>query len=259
MPREVSMTRPVFEIENVTKTYPCGWLGRGRLTALKNASLKAHAREVIGLVGPNRAGKTTLVKILLSLSAPTSGRGWRFGQPLADRRTLARVGYVHENPAFPRYLSAMELLQLCGALTLMPPAQVRGKAEELLRRVGLADRMREPISRFSKGMIQRLGLAQAVLNDPELLVMDEPAESLDLEGRHLVRSFVRERRDRGGTVLLVSHHLDEVEELCDRIVVLVSGRVAEDRPISELQPRAEKSKAKSLNQVLQPYYASACP
>jgi len=242
----------------VTKTYPQGWFGQRRLTALKNVSLRAEPGEVIGLVGPNRAGKTTLIKILLSLCSPTSGRGSRFGQPLANRRTLARVGYVHENPAFPRYLTARELLHLCGALTLVPEGKLRGRIDELLHRVGLADRAREPIARFSKGMIQRLGLAQAILNDPELLVMDEPAESLDLEGRYVMRSIVRERRERGATVLLVSHHLEEIEELCGRIVVLVSGRVAEDRPLAELRPTSDKAGQKPLNQVLQPIFAAAC-
>src|SRR5262249_58596071 len=133
------------------------------------------------------------------------------------------VGYVHENPAFPRYWDATGLLQYCGALTLMDEPTVRRRSGELLERVGLADRCREPIAGFSKGMIQRLGLAQALLNDPDLLVLDEPTEGLDLAGRQLLRQIVQKQKQQGKTVLLVSHVLPEVEMLCDRVGVVRQG------------------------------------
>jgi ABC-2 type transport system ATP-binding protein len=151
--------------------------------------LRIESGEVFGLLGPNRAGKTTLVKMLLSLCRPTAGEVFRLGRPLSDRSTLGQVGYVHENHAFPRYLSAADLLEYYGALTLMPSDLVRERVPRLLERVGLADRSREPIARFSKGMLQRLGIAQALLNAPRLLVLDEPTEGLDLNGRRLCVSW----------------------------------------------------------------------
>src|SRR5262249_23030375 len=153
--------------------YRVGLTKRRFLRALAGVSLRVDAGEVFGVVGPNRAGKTTLVKVLLSLCRPTTGRVQRFGQPASARRTLGRVGYMHENQAFPRYLSATELLEYYGALARVPAAELRKRVPALLERVGLADRSREPISRFSKGMVARLGLAQALVNSPDLLVLDE--------------------------------------------------------------------------------------
>src|SRR5262249_26144062 len=150
------------------------------------------------------------------LCRPTAGRVLRFGRPAADRRTLARVGYVHENHAFPRYLSATALLHYYGALALLPEPVVRERVPQLLERAGLADRAREPIARFSKGMVQRLGVAQALVNDPDLLVLDEPSEGLDLAGRQVIREVIAEQRRKGGAVLLVSHVLGEVEQVCDK-------------------------------------------
>src|SRR5262245_6611695 len=166
----------VAEFDNVCKDYPTGLLPGPKLRAVAGVSLHVRPGEVFGLLGPNRSGKTTLVKLLLSLARPTSGRVRRLGRPASHRATLARVGYVHENQAFPRYLTAAALLEYYGALSLMEAARARQRAGELLELVGLADRSREPISRFSKGMVQRLGLAQALLNEPDLLVLDEPAE-----------------------------------------------------------------------------------
>jgi ABC-2 type transport system ATP-binding protein len=216
----------IAEFHDVTKTYPWGLLKRKAVTAVAGVSLRVERGEVFGLLGPNRAGKTTLIKMLLSLCRPTSGQVSRLGRPAADRSTLARIGYVHENQAFPRYLTATDLLVLYGALTLLPEPEVRARAAELLELVGLEDRAQEPIARFSKGMIQRLGLAQALLNDPELLVMDEPSEGLDLTGRQLTRTILSEQRQAGRSVILVTHLLADVESACDRVGVVVGGRVA---------------------------------
>jgi ABC-2 type transport system ATP-binding protein len=172
--------------------------------------------------------------LLLSLCRPTEGDVFRFDRPAEERRTLARVGYVHEAPAFPRDLSAAGLLDYYGTLSLVPRAELRRRIPLLLERVGLADRAREPIGRFSKGMVQRLGLAQALINEPDLLVLDEPTEGLDVSGRELVREVVAERRAQGGTVVLISHALAEVERLCDRAVILNEGRVVHDGPLADL-------------------------
>jgi ABC-2 type transport system ATP-binding protein len=215
----------VADFENLGKVYRTGLFGQGRRMAVENITFRIESGAVFGLLGPNRAGKTTLVKILLSLCQPTTGRAVRFQRPLTERGTLAKVGYVHENPAFPRYLSAPALLEYFGALAQLPEPVVRRRAGELLELVGLADRRAEPIAGFSKGMIQRLAVAQALLNDPELLVLDEPSEGLDMEGRRLVREVIAERRRRNLTVLLVTHVLSEIEEICDRLAVLVGGRL----------------------------------
>ncbi len=225
---------PVIEFVNVTKEYPCGVLGRRRLRAVHAVSFDVRPGEVFGLLGPNRAGKTTLVKLLLSLCRPTAGQVRRFGRPAADRSTLARVGYVHENQAFPRYLSARSLLEYYGALHLVGADVLQARVPQLLERVGLADRAREPIARFSKGMIQRLGIAQALLGDPELLVLDEPSEGLDLAGRQLVRDLLRDQKARGRSALFVSHVLPEVERVCDRVAVLRGGELAHLGPVGDL-------------------------
>jgi ABC-2 type transport system ATP-binding protein len=255
--RPASATPPaaaVAELNNVVKNY-AGGLFRRPVQAVRGVSLRVKPGEVFGLLGPNRAGKTTVVKLLLSLSRPTSGEVRRLGAPASDRRTLARVGYVHENHAFPRYLSAAELLRYYGALSLVPYEALRTRVPQLLERVGLADRSREPIARFSKGMVQRLGIAQALVNDPQLLVLDEPTEGLDLAGRQMLREVVREVRARGGSVLLVSHVLSEAEHLCDRVAVLVNGQVIHTGPLDELLKSG--SKTRSLEKALQELYGKA--
>jgi ABC-2 type transport system ATP-binding protein len=210
--------------------------------------LRLERGEVFALVGPNRAGKTTLVKLLLSLARPTKGTGFRLGLPLADRRSLARVGYVHENHSFPRYLGARELLECYGALSLIPWETLRQRVPLLLERVGLADRSREPIARFSKGMLQRLGVAQALLTDPLMLVLDEPAERLDLAGRQMLLEVMAEVRGRNGSVLLVSHALSEAERLCDRVGVLVGGRLIHVGPPEEMT-RAGRSLTEAIREM----------
>jgi len=241
-------SRTVAEFENVCKVYP------GGVVALDKVSLTVHAGEVFGLVGPNRAGKTTLVKILLSICHPTSGVIRRLSRPWEIRATLAQVGYVHESQAFPRYLTAAGLLEYYGALSGMASQTVRARAGELLNQFGLADRTREPIARFSKGMLQRLALAQALLNDPELLVLDEPSEGMDLSARRLLHQVILERRQAGASVILVSHALSDVERLCDRVAVLRQGRLAYLGGVSDLSATALGGEP-SLEDALAPLYA----
>jgi ABC-2 type transport system ATP-binding protein len=245
------MSMLVFD--NIAKEYPSGFLGRQRLRAVDGVSFAVQPGEAFGLLGPNRAGKTTLVKLLLSLCRPTSGTVTRLGRPASDRSTLARVGYVHENPAFPRYLSATALLHYFGALTLIPEPTVRKRVPELLQLTGLADRAHEPISRFSKGMVQRLGLAQALLNEPDLLVLDEPNEGLDLVGRQLVRDVVQRQKSSGGSVLFVSHVLTEVEKMCDRVAILVGGRTQFVGTLDALL-RDSAGVTRPLEVALKPFY-----
>lgn len=220
--------------EDVHKVYKTGPFGRAGVAAVRGVTLSVPTGTVFGLLGPNRAGKTTLVKLLLSLARPTAGTTTRFGESSRVKRTLARVGYMHENHAFPRYLSATEVLKFYGGLSGVPSSEVGRRATDLLERVGLADRGREPISRFSKGMVQRLGLAQALVNRPDLLILDEPTEGLDLFGRQLLRDVVGELKRAGRTVLLVTHVLSEVEELCDELAVIVAGKLAYRGNLTEL-------------------------
>ncbi len=247
----------IVELENVSKVYASPWRPRQQLRALDRVSLSVGGGEIFGLVGPNRAGKTTLVKILLSICRPTEGRVLRLGAPWWYRETLARVGYVHESQAFPRYLTAATLLEYYAALTQVPRAVVRQRGPELLERVGLADRSREPIGRFSKGMLQRLALAQALINDPELLVLDEPSEGMDLSARRLLDEVLVERRAHGLTAILVSHALTDVERLCDRVAVLRAGRAAFVGKLSELVVERAGSAPGTLERALEPFYEEA--
>jgi ABC-2 type transport system ATP-binding protein len=243
------------EFRGVCKTFTHPVFKKRTIQALNGISLAIQPGEVFGLLGPNRAGKTTLVKILLGLCRATSGEVSRLGRPVSDKRTLTHVGYVHENHAFPRYLTAAGLLEFYGALTLVGQEVLRERIPQLLERVGLADRSREPIGRFSKGMLQRLGMAQALLNTPKLLVLDEPTEGLDLSGRVLLREIVDEVRGRAGSVLLVSHVLPEVEKLCDRVGVLVGGRLAHASSVEDLL--RSTSKTRSFEEALAKIYRRA--
>jgi ABC-2 type transport system ATP-binding protein len=236
----------------VEKRYPTGLFGRGGVVAVRGVTFDVPTGSVFGLLGPNRAGKTTLVKLLLTLARPTAGTVTRLGQPIRDRRTLARVGYMHENHAFPRYLSPAEVLRFYGGLSGVDPAALPKRADLLLERVGLADRAGDPIGRFSKGMVQRLGLAQALINEPDLLILDEPTEGLDLNGRQLLREVVRDQRRAGKTVLLVTHVLGEVEELCDELAVVVAGKLAYRGNVAALL-----GGGKSLEAALRALYSSS--
>lgn len=220
--------------ENVQKDYVVSPLSRRKITALRGVSLSIPSGSVFALLGPNRAGKTTLIKLLLSLARATSGSIIRLGQPSSEHSTLGRIGYMHENHAFPRYLSASEVLHFYGGLTGLSSAELPNRVENLLERVGLADRKDDRIANFSKGMVQRLGLAQAIMNEPDLLILDEPTEGLDLTGRKLLRSIVRESQSAGKTVIMVSHVLPEVEELCDDLAVIVLGTIVHQGKLSEL-------------------------
>jgi ABC-2 type transport system ATP-binding protein len=250
------MPTAVAEFVDVSKTYRAPLRPGRTVQALSGVSFGIEAGEVFALLGPNRAGKSTLLKVLLGLCHPSSGRVFRLGRPLEERSTLARIGYMHENQAFPRYLTAVNILELYGNLSWIHPSSLRTRVPALLDRVGLADRAREPIARFSKGMVQRLALAQALLAEPDLLVLDEPLEGLDLSGRMLLQEVVAEQRRAGKTVLIVSHALGEVARLCDRLVVLVSGRVAYRGSLASLLHSPDTGGERSLEEALDSIYRS---
>ena len=246
----------VAEFVDVSKTYRRALPLRPQVEALRGVSFGIEAGEVFALLGPNRAGKTTLLKILLGLCHPSRGRVLRLGHPLSERSTLGRIGYMHESQAFPRYLTALQLLEFYGELSGIPRSVRRIRAPELLERVGLADRAREPIARFSKGMVQRLALAHSVLAEPDFLVLDEPMEGLDLNARRLLQEIVTLQRSAGKTVLIVSHALGEVAHVCDRLAVLVAGRLAYLGSLDSLLPCPRDGRERSLEEALEPIYRS---
>jgi ABC-2 type transport system ATP-binding protein len=255
------MTRAIVEFQNVSKTYRAGLLRRRAIHALREVSFQVRGGSVFGLLGPNRAGKTTLIKVLLSICRPTSGTVLRLGRGAAVRGTLSQVGYVHESPAFPRYLTARGLLDYYGALSLLPRRELAARVPRLLDEVGLNDRAGETIASYSKGMLQRLALAQALVNDPELLVLDEPTEGMDLSARKLFHEIIRRRKAQGRTAILVSHSMADVGRLCDELAVLRGGQLAFQGMLADLIGEGGHhvpmvgGDADSLQEALEPIYA----
>jgi ABC-2 type transport system ATP-binding protein len=204
----------------------------GDTVAVRGLTLQVQPGEVFGFLGPNGAGKTTAIKMLLGLVAPTSGGASLLGAPLGDRATRARIGFLPEHFRFHDWLTAAEFLTLHGQLYGMPAGRLRQRAPALLELVGLSSFGHKQLRTFSKGMLQRIGLAQALLNDPALVFLDEPTSGLDPVGRRLVRDIIHDLRSRGTTVFLNSHLLSEVEITCDRVAFIKHGEVLR---VSELK------------------------
>jgi ABC-2 type transport system ATP-binding protein len=189
---------------------------------------------VFGLLGPNGAGKTTLVKLLLAIAFPTSGRATVLGCRPGDVRAKARIGYLPESHRYPPHLTADQVLHHFGRLSGIPAPERARRVDELLRRVRLEEWRRTRVSKFSKGMLQRLGLAQALLNRPDLVILDEPTEGLDPIGRREIRDLLLEEKRRGATIFLNSHLLSEVERVCDRVGILRDGRLVREGSVEDL-------------------------
>ena len=202
--------------------------------AVDDLSLTVERGEVFGFLGPNGAGKTTSVKMLLNLITPTSGEGSLFGHPLSDPQVRARVQFLPEHFRFHEWLTASEFLHLHAALYQMDPQKAHHRVGELLELVSLTPHAQKKLKQFSKGMLQRIGLAQALLNQPELVILDEPTSGLDPVGRLMVRDIIRELRATGVTVFLNSHLLSEVEITCDRVAFIKHGQVVQISPLHTL-------------------------
>jgi ABC-2 type transport system ATP-binding protein len=222
-------------IDNLTKDYQVGFWRKRPYRALDRLSLEVQTGEIFGFLGPNGAGKTTTLKLLMQLIFPSSGRAEILGRPVGDVAARQRVGYLPENPYFYDYLSADELLQYFGHLFGYSRSEARARAARLLDRVGIGpERRRQQLRKYSKGMIQRVGIAQALLNDPEVIFLDEPMSGLDPLGRREVRSLILELRDQGRTVFFSSHILADAEALCSRVAVLAGGRLAATGRLSDM-------------------------
>jgi ABC-2 type transport system ATP-binding protein len=215
---------PLIRLEGLSKTFH-GHLGIGSHLAVDGLTLEVGRGEIFGLLGPNGAGKTTTLKMMLGLLRPTRGRVSLFGRPPQDAAARARLGFLPENPYFYDYLTGREFLDFYARLQGIPAAARAALVERTLRRVGLAARGDAALRKYSKGMIQRLGLAQAIQHDPELVILDEPMSGLDPVGRREVRDLILGLREAGKTVFFSSHILQDAEMLCDRVAIVVDGKL----------------------------------
>jgi ABC-2 type transport system ATP-binding protein len=219
---------------NLTKDYDVGFWRKRPYRALDRLTLDVEAGEVFGFLGPNGAGKTTTLKLLMRLVFPTSGEAELLGRPIGDMSVKRRVGYLAENPYFYDYLTAEELLDYFAGLFGYGAAERRVRSSRLLDQVGIGAERRMQLRKFSKGMLQRVGIAQALVNDPELVIFDEPMSGLDPLGRRAVRALILSLRDKGVTVFFSSHVLSDAEALCSRVAILAKGRLVTTGRLSEM-------------------------
>jgi ABC-2 type transport system ATP-binding protein len=217
-----------IDLQNVTKIY------HRRIHALQGVSMQVNRGEIFGLLGPNGAGKSTLVKIMVTVVRPTTARGMILGHSIGHKGTLARVGYLPENHRFPRYLTGRQVIEFFSALAKTDRSTRKKRAAELLDLVGMTAWADSKISQYSKGMLQRVGLAQALGANPDLIILDEPTDGVDPSGRRDIRQVLLHLREQGATVFINSHLLSELETVCDRVAILVGGKVARQGSVDEL-------------------------
>jgi len=223
-----------IEAEGLSKVYRNGIFRRQEVAALTDFSIQVAPGQIFSLLGPNGAGKTTFIKMLLSLASPTSGTASILGQKLPDVRVREKVGYLPENHRYPGYLTGDQVLRYFGELGGAPRAAIRGRVDVLLGLVGLAQWRTMKVKKYSKGMLQRLGLAQALMNEPEILFLDEPTDGVDPVGRKEIREILKDLKQRGKTIFLNSHLLSEVELVSDRVAVLDRGRLLKVGTVDEM-------------------------
>ena len=217
-----------IEVNGLTKYY-----ARGKIKALDDLSLKVNRGTIFSLLGPNGAGKTTLIKLLLGIAFPTRGSGEILGTSISRYKSHAKVGYLAENHHFPEFLPPKQILYYYGKMAGMKKEDLNQRTPELLALVGLADWQEIKIKKFSKGMMQRVGIAQALINDPELLFFDEPTDGIDPVGRREIRDLLKKLRDQGKTIFLNSHLLSEVERISDEVAILKNGKLLEKGTVQE--------------------------
>src|SRR5438270_633836 len=220
--------------DELTKDYAIGFWRKRPYRALDRLTLDVEPGEVFGFLGPNGAGKTTTLKLLLQLVFPTSGRAELLGRPLGDLAARRKIGFLPENPYFYDYLTAEELLRYIASLFGYRGSERTARASRLLDLVGIGAERRMQLRKFSKGMLQRVGIAQALINDPELVTLDEPMSGLDPLGRRDVRALILRLRDRGCTVFFSSHVLSDAEALCNRVAILAKGRLVATGKLTDI-------------------------
>ncbi len=218
----------VIDITGVEKTY------KRRIKALRGVDLQVGEGEIFGLLGPNGAGKSTLVKIMMTVISPSKCSGTVLGQKIGDKEALRQIGYLPEHHRFPPYLTGRQVLEHFGAMSGIKRKQRKDKASELLELVGMGNWHKDKLGSYSKGMRQRVGLAQALMNDPKLVVLDEPTDGVDPSGRRDIRNILTHLKDEGRTIFLNSHLLSELEMVCDRVAIMVHGLVRTQGTIDEL-------------------------
>jgi len=227
----------ILSVRGLEKTFKGGLFGRKGFQALKGIDLEVGRGQVFGLLGPNGAGKTTMVKILLDLVRGYRGEARIFGEPPSHPSTRRRVGYLPEAHRMPNYLTGWQVMILFGMLAGHPRKEVEKRAAVILEQVGMLQDCRRKVREYSKGMQQRLGLAQAMVHEPELIFLDEPTDGVDPIGRKKIREMVIELKQRGATIFINSHLLNEVEMICDQVVILHQGKILREGTIEELTPR----------------------
>jgi ABC-2 type transport system ATP-binding protein len=228
------MSAVAIKTERLAKEYLVGSFRKRRVLALQGLDLTIEPGQVFGLLGPNGAGKSTTIKLLLNLIRPTRGSASLFGQAPSSAEARRLVGYLPENPAPYEYLTGVEFVTLGAQLAGEPAAGLAKRVDDTIERVGMTQARDLQIRRYSKGMIQRISLASALVSDPKLLVLDEPTSGLDVLGRQLIRDVIVEQRKRGTTVLFCSHIIPDVEALCDRVAVLIGGALVKEGKVVEL-------------------------
>jgi ABC-2 type transport system ATP-binding protein len=214
-----------IETENLTKDYPFGFLHLKTKRSLEGLTMQVESGEVFGFLGPNGAGKSTTIKLLVGLIFPTSGTARILGKPISDIEMHGDIGYLPEQPYFYDYLTAAELLDYFARIHNLAPADRRERIERMLKKVGLETAGKIQLRKYSKGMLQRVGLAQAILHDPQVVILDEPMSGLDPVGRREVRDIILELKREGKTVMFSTHILSDAEALCDRVGVIVGGKL----------------------------------
>ncbi|HVS21961.1 MAG TPA: ABC transporter ATP-binding protein [Pyrinomonadaceae bacterium] len=233
---------PAIEIDNLTKDYEVGFLRKRKVRALDALSLTVEQGQIFGFLGANGAGKTTTLKLLMRLIYPTAGTARILGRDIDDISMHARIGYLPENPYFYDYLTAREFLSYCAELFGQDRATRAHRTEELLTRVNLETKSWDrQLRKFSKGMLQRVGLAQALVNDPEIVFLDEPMSGLDPVGRREVRDLIASLRTQGKTIFMCSHILSDIEVLCDNVAILKRGRLGHAGSLDDLRARETRS------------------
>ena len=229
----------LVETRSLTKLYRDFW-GRTKKTALNALDLQIDRGEIFGLLGPNGSGKTTTIKLLLGLLFPTSGEAFVFGEPAAKVEKNEKIGYLPEESYLYRFLNAEETLDFYGRLFDIPADVRRRRAGELIELVGLSGDKKRILREYSKGMRQRIGLAQALINDPDLIILDEPTSGLDPLGTRWMKDLILDLRKRGKTVLMCSHRLEDVQDVCDRVAILFNGDLQEQGRVDKLIEDAKR-------------------